>query len=140
MELKIPGANSARYRQLALAYALVLTYLSTIPGAADSRLDTELYLWVEPGPQKFMHVVAYAGFAAMLLRARYYPEATLRICACIACFLAVGVGAVTELLQLIIPGRFASLMDIGLNALGALLGVSLPMFYICRGKDRLRAP
>jgi VanZ family protein len=72
--------------------------------------------------QKLMHVVCYALLAAAWCWTLRSIEASWRRPAA-AFAIAVAFGAALEVLQAFVPGRFGSPYDIGLNALGAFIGV-----------------
>jgi hypothetical protein len=102
-------------------------WLSSIPGtpSPEDPATYALYYWVSPTLQNFLHVPAYAFLAAAwgwALRA-WVPAENGRAMA--ACGLALAYGALDEWHQSFVPGRYASLTDIVLNAAGAVLGIWL---------------
>jgi VanZ family protein len=76
--------------------------------------------------KKFGHAAGYALLAGSIAWgwARYDPKSIG-----LAWLLTVLYAASDELHQAFVPGRNASLMDIGIDALGALVGL-VPAFYL----------
>ena len=134
--MKKTSALTARYVQarpakhhvaLPLSIMAAFYWLSSIPGTAspEDPATYVLYYWVPPTLQNVLHVPAYALLAASwrwALRA-WVPAETGRAMG--ACALAASYGALDEWHQSFVPGRYASLTDIVLNAAGAVLGIWL---------------
>ena len=100
--------------------------LSVLP-AGDQAGDTAFYWLVESPPpllQNVMHLVFYAGLAWSVAWSLEGVQAwrTRAITTFLACIL---LGIVLEWLQTFIPGRFGTILDVGLNAAGTLLGLQL---------------
>lgn len=113
-------------RRLALAVAAALTLtvllLSLLPGVAEEG-DRQFQWHVAAVPsalQNAMHLVLYAALAVAWLWALRPDARPLR-----TVLLLIAFGAAIELAQLFVPGRFAGLLDAGLNAAGVLLGAGL---------------
>jgi VanZ family protein len=109
------------YRNLILVVFLVVIAVLSLSPAEIPLDDSEasLFRWVPSPVQNFMHLVVYGLLAALIMfsqRARRPAPAWIA---------AMGYGIVLELLQFWVPGRYPSVMDIGLNALGAALAVPL---------------
>lgn len=99
-----------------LVYAGVITLASSVVPYPAPSLSTNGF-----------HAVEYAGLALLAqLMAHRDPAAPLRLWRLGAVALGcVGFGALDELHQHFVPGRIASLGDLGLDALGVLLGTAL---------------
>jgi VanZ family protein len=92
-----------------VAWAAVIFALSSIPS-----LSTGLGLW-DTALRKGAHTVEYAVLGALLLRA---------LAARLPSFLAgVAYAASDELHQHFVHGRHASPVDVGIDAVGLLLGI-----------------
>ena len=117
----------AAWRWLAtLAMVVVVVVLSITPGVQSDSDSAFVWLVVNTATpvQKAMHVAIYMTLAVLwywsLERVRSRAlRALLTISA------TVGLGAILEWHQTRVPGRFGTLMDIVLNAIGALAGVVL---------------
>ncbi len=98
-----------------LAFVLLVFFLSSqssVPGIER--------LW-----DKFLHTAAYGVFGVLCLRAchggmrRLRPRQTA-----LAMLITVGYGAIDEIHQAYVPGRFSSVLDWIADAIGA--GLSIP--------------
>ena len=113
------------------AFVVLIVILSVTPGQATSG-DTG-FVWlvaVTPPPlQKLMHVVIYGMLAALwvwtLARVKTTP---LRLA--LAFVLTVGLGAILEWYQTQVPGRFGTLNDVLLNAVGAAAGLLVAVLVL----------
>ncbi len=89
---------------------------STLPGFSQTFLDLIL--------KKGSHVVVFAVLAVLVYRAARAdfsgPAALL-----VAGLIAIGYGALDELHQLFVAGRHAALLDVFIDAAGALLALNL---------------
>jgi VanZ like family len=74
--------------------------------------------------QKSMHICTYALFAASLLWT-FRPIDSRVIRFATAFIVAVGFGALMEWLQIYVPGRFGSIYDVMLNAVGVFIGLAI---------------
>jgi VanZ family protein len=106
-----------------LAYMLAIFGLSSIPGIGmeDAPAPQRLIEWVPPQLQNLLHIPLFAGLAFVwqrFLRGHMRP-APATIIAFVAAF---SYGVVDELHQTFVPGRFGSLTDVVINALGAGIG------------------
>ena len=100
-----------------------LLLLSSIPGDTEAdNLVGSVFLWVAPNVQNLLHVPVYAGlfFSWWWALAEQRPVSTPRFITAIALSLAWGM--VDESWQSQIPGRYGSLTDVSLDAVGIALG------------------
>ena len=103
---------------LPICYMAGIFVLSSIPdtGRPDSGLA-----WVSPSLQNLLDIPLYGGLAGCW----YWALESLSERGGVRLFTAfaftLGYGVLDELHQLTVPGRFGSLTDLVLNALGALL-------------------
>lgn len=122
------NVNPAR-RHVALPFFIMaaLYWLSSIPGTptAEDPAIYGLFYWVSPTLQNTLHVPTYAVLAAAWhwalrawMRAPYARSLG-------ACAFASVYGVLDEWHQSFVPGRYASLTDVMLDVVGALLGVWL---------------
>ena len=77
--------------------------------------------WI-PDVKNFLHIPAYFGLTFLLLGTLGRLRWRTRISAFV---IAVGYGAVNEIVQAFVPGRSCSLDDVGRNAVGALVAIGL---------------
>ncbi len=116
--LKFLERNKLRLVYLPLIiYWIVLFVATSIPGEELPSLDIS---------DKMIHVAAYFILAVLLnftlLLQNKYPYAKLRAYY-LTIIIGVVYGALDELHQMFIPGRFAEFLDWIANVVGVLLGV-----------------
>ena len=109
---------------LTLAVVAAVIVLSVIPGHA--RSGDSAFVWLvaaTPAPlQKLMHFIVYAALGWMWAwTLEGIVPKWLRLA--IAFVLAVGIGAALEWYQTRVPGRFGTLLDVVLNAIGVTAGL-----------------
>lgn len=97
------------YRILAVLWAFIILLVSALPGAEISKTGVG-----EPGSSA-AHFGEFLVFGFLLIRA--YPESKSPVTLCIF------YGIMTEVLQLYVPGRFFSYVDIAMNGAGAIFGL-----------------
>ena len=120
------------YRLLVtLLFMALIVALSVAPGdpeAGDLFFSWIIFLVGAP-LQKSMHVAIYAGLAVLWVWTLEAIESRpLRFG--LALLLTVGLGAVLEWCQTMVPGRFGSIADVILNAFGALLGLAAALVLL----------
>lgn len=122
-----------KYRVASVLLAIVLVGLSVVPD--DPQAGDTSFVWlVSVTPtllQKTMHVVLYGTFAVLLFAsqtANRRPALRLVVAAAIA----VGLGAILEWIQLSVPGRFGTLIDVMLNTIGAMTGLAFALILNAR--------
>jgi len=100
---------------------MVIFALSSMPGHTTGG-HLNLLLYVEPQWQNLLHIPLFALLQILWLQAftRIGRHGVPVMLVCLAISLIYSV--VDELHQLYVPGRYASLSDMGLNALGVFLG------------------
>ncbi len=126
--LAIPPA----YRWLiTLAFVAIVIALSITPG--KSQAGDAMFVWLianTPTPvQKLMHVVCYAVLAGLWVwTLEAIDSRVLRLV--LALLLSVSLGGVLEWYQTTVPGRFGSIVDVLLNAAGAILGLLAVLLFM----------
>jgi MFS family permease len=117
---------------ISLALMCGLYLVSTAP--ADPDAPTALEIAASPISlamlHNMLHVPAYLLLAWTLFFA--LNKGRLSLAAGVAIGIAVAYGALLELAQADVPGRYASMGDIGLNTLGATIGALLAARYAAR--------
>jgi len=103
--------------------ALLASYTLLLLGASLIPMDQEIeglnfIIGLEPSIQNLLHIPAYAILSILLLQV--LGKRLLLVIVGTIVF-----GIVNELIQLAIPGRYPGLLDIGLNTIGALVGIFL---------------
>jgi hypothetical protein len=111
---------------LPLGYMAALLLLSSVPGNQAESPDGpvgQLFQWITPQWQNLLHVPLYAGLAASWLwaLARHPMQRGARLS--IALLVTLIWAALDETYQMSVPGRYSSLTDMAMNALGALMAV-----------------
>jgi VanZ family protein len=112
----------------------LLYWTSSIPGTPSSS-DPALYVvfhWVAPSVQNALHVPAYAVLAgAWRWALNAWTRARIALAAGAIALTSV-YGLLDEWHQSFVPGRYASLTDVALDVVGALVGTWLTGRLICR--------
>jgi len=107
---------------LAASYTAVLTAVSLVPSGSSAGplegWDTRL----NPDLQNVLHVPAFGLMVFLLARAMDRGRLWQLGLAAVAC---VAFGALLEWGQAVVPGRFGSLGDVLLNAVGVVLGTAI---------------
>lgn len=101
----------------------VVVWLSSIPGYGSTTSKFGWIVELTPGLlQKTMHLVLYASLAILWIWAleEIGSKSTRFI---LVVVLIVSLGSVLEWYQTLIPGRYGTISDVLLNALGVLIGV-----------------
>ena len=110
---------------LTILLSIAIVLLSITP--VRSRPGDTVFHWIventAPPVQKISHVVVYALLAMMVMWALENVGPRVGR-AFLTLLLVVSLGAALEWYQLQVPGRFGSLADIGLNVVGAILGIA----------------
>jgi len=112
---------------LTLCYMAGIYWLSSIPGETDpeSTLLSNIILWTPPAIQNLAHIPLFGFLALLWYRSLSSWMKNGRLLYFSAFLLATGFGILDEWHQLYVPGRYASLTDMALNALGAAFAVWL---------------
>ncbi len=109
---------------MTLVMLILIVTVSVVPG--QERLGNSVFVWlVSATPtslQKLLHVLAYAVLAFLCMWTLDDIEsAPIRIRAALA--ITIATGALLEWYQIFVPGRFGTVTDVILNAVGAFFGV-----------------
>ncbi len=102
-----------------LSYMYVLFLLSSIPGGRENVLLTS------PTVANIAHVPAYGLLALLWIFTLRNHGVTEHRSMCVDFLVASGYGALTELHQVWIPGRFPSAFDVMFNVVGSLIFIWL---------------
>jgi hypothetical protein len=116
---------------MTICYLAVLALLSLIPGP-DKPGDSAFIWLVANTPtliQKILHVCLY-GVLTLLLAWTLDGVGSKTYRFLIALIIAVSFGALMEWCQTKVPGRYATLYDVGLNAAGAVIGLLFAVFLL----------
>jgi VanZ family protein len=120
---------------LPLGLMVIIFGLSSIPGEIDSerlKFLTEL----DPKLQNLLHVPLFGLLQILWLYAMTKTGRT-GTKAMLACFgISLGYRMFDEFHQMLVPGRYASLMDIALNLVG-VAGATL-LFWLWQRQKRLK--
>ena len=99
----------------------LLFTLSSIPGTSGSD-GYWLADILEPNFQNALHVPLYATLQILWLRTLAKPERSMLMTITMALIFTCSYGIIDEFHQSFVPGRYASVLDVLLNLLGAFLG------------------
>ena len=119
--LSVPA--SARWG-ITLVFAAIVIALSISPGV--ERAGDNIFVWVivrtPPLIQKFMHVATYAALAMSWMWTLESIESRI-VRIALTIIVTIGLGAVLEWYQTRVPGRFGTVFDVLLNAIGTVIGI-----------------
>ena len=109
---------------MTLVMFILIAIVSVVPGQA--RPGDSVFVWLASATptllQKLLHVIAYAVLAFLCMWTLDDIESRpIRITTALA--ITIATGALLEWYQLFVPGRFGTVTDVILNAVGAILGV-----------------
>jgi len=107
---------------LAIVFMLLLLATSVIP--MDRQITgLQFIIDLKPTIQNLLHIPAYAVLSIIYLQIlknfqlkRWQKNFWALLC-------SVSFGILNEVIQFAIPGRFAGVTDLGLNLVGAIIGV-----------------
>ncbi|MBW1793374.1 MAG: VanZ family protein [Deltaproteobacteria bacterium] len=110
--------------------AILITYMLLILATSLIPMDREIkglqfVIGLKPTIQNLLHIPAYAILSILclgLLKSCKIRRST-RIWLVVVS--VVGFGILNEFIQMVIPGRYAGVMDMGLNTVGSILGIIL---------------
>lgn len=108
-----------------LAFIALIVVLSVTP--ASGRTGDSIFVWLVVSTatplQKLLHVAIYAVLSILWLwTLADIPSRPLRVALSFA--LSVGLGTALEVHQTSVPGRFGTITDVILNAIGAIIGLA----------------
>ncbi len=116
---------------ITLCFMALLTVASIIPGRVQP--GDSVFVWlVAKTPtllQKSLHVCLYATLAVLWTWTLNAIQSKSRRLV-IAVTIAVCFGAAMEWFQTKVPGRYGTIVDVILNAAGALLGLVAAIFFV----------
>lgn len=114
---------------------VLIFVLSGIHG--DAGLDGfNLVTGIDPALQNTLHVPLYATLQILWLRALTRFGWTIKKTVLAGLLLAFGYSILDEIHQGFVPGRYASIMDVGLNLMGCLLGSMIWLFITTRKRSK----
>ena len=109
---------------LLVGYMMLILMTSLIPMDREIQ-GLNFIIGLKPTIQNLLHIPAYAILSILcigLLKSCKIRRST-RIWLVIVS--VVGFGVLNESVQMVVPGRYAGVMDMGLNTIGALAGILL---------------
>ncbi|TSA29702.1 MAG: hypothetical protein D4R68_01720 [Ignavibacteriales bacterium] len=109
-----------------IVYWITLFVLTTIPADYVPRLFEN--------QDKYEHFIAYCGLAILLSLALYFQKRYILISSKAFLFsllLMLTYGAVDELHQLFVPGRYCDFYDWLADSSGGIIGIGI-VFFICK--------
>ena len=116
---------------ITLILAAIVVALSISPGVEQS--GDNIFVWVIVRTptliQKIMHIATYAALAMCWMWTLESIESRA-VQISLTVIATVGLGAVLEWHQTNIPGRFGTVFDVALNALGAAIGLALALLLL----------
>ena len=118
------------------AYMFMLYWSSSIADSPErDDLVGELFEWVSPQFQNLLHIPLYAVLYVLVtrvVRMRVHRELTILLTAFV---ITVSYGVFDEWHQSFVPGRYATMTDAVLNAIGAIVAGTV-IWVLGRGRGR----
>lgn len=115
--------NYYAYRINCIVYTGFL-FLGSVTPANDSTVASRALLSLQPEVQNLLHIPAFLCFSILFLKSfQNIPEAKLKKRFILVFAVGVVFGILLEAVQIIVPGRFPSLMDVVFNGVGVLVGI-----------------
>ena len=118
----------SREAKFAVAYALIITVLSSIPG----HDLPDLSLW---SMDKLIHLIIYMIFAILIHRALRIELSRFGYALVLTLIIGICYGGLDELYQNLIPGRDSSLYDWYADAAGVTVGGLTAVYWAKRSAD-----
>ena len=116
----------------AVAWLGLILGLSSVPAQSLPSGGVAAPLWSAALRYSLAHIAEYAVLGALLLRLlASYRIFNGWMAPLLAFALAVGFGALDEIYQSFIAGRNSMMADVGLDAVGALLGI---LVWLCAAR------
>ena len=114
-----------------IAFVALVIILSVTPGRDQTNDSVFVWLVVNTPTllQKLLHVGVYA-LLAFLLAWALEDVGSRPVRFALAATVAIGLGATLEWYQTQVPGRFGTLLDVLLNAGGAVVGLLAAMLVL----------
>lgn len=116
---------------ITLCFMALLLVASVIPGQAQP--GDSVFVWIVAKTptllQKSLHLLFY-GALAFLLSWSFEPMQSNFQRLLAALVVTVCFGALMEWLQTSVPGRYGTILDVALNAAGALIGLVVATFLL----------
>jgi VanZ family protein len=122
------SCNPSGLKITILAVYMVLILLSSLIPMDRDIEGLKFIIQLKPVIQNLLHVPMFALLAILFLQVLDSFDVPGFWKFLIVAFAAVAFGIFNELVQLWVPGRYAGLLDMGLNAIGVLLGILLYVF------------
>jgi VanZ family protein len=122
------SCNPSGLKITILAVYMVLILLSSLIPMDRDIEGLKFIIQLKPVIQNLLHVPMFALLAILFLQVLDSFDVPGFWKFLIVAFAAVAFGIFNELIQLWVPGRYAGLLDMGLNAIGVLLGILLYVF------------
>ncbi len=116
-----------------LGYMCVLFILSSIPGGGENE-----HLFLSSRVTNMLHVPAYGLLALLWIFTLRNHGVTEHRSMCVAFLVTSAYGALTELHQVWVPGRFPSASDVMFNVAGSLIFIWL--YWWLSGERRVKSP
>jgi len=108
-----------------VVYAVCLEIFSLLPGKASVEDDCGLCWDVSNATANALHFLVYAGFAWLLYGNLAVRNKQSRGAFVLTILATAAIGIFNEFLQVLVPGRYASVSDALLNTLGGSAGAWL---------------
>ena len=119
------------------AYVLVILMTSLIPMDREIK-GLNFIIGIKPIIQNSLHVPVFALLAVLSLQilSIYQINGWKRLL--LVLLFAVGFGLLNEFMQLAVPGRYPSVIDMGLNTVGVFVGAFIYFFIERNGSGLIK--
>ena len=122
----MPKACKPSKRKISLLLVYILFLLGTSLVPMDRKIEgLQFLLALKPALQNLLHIPLFMLLSILWLQVLQNYKPLLRSRIILALILSCFIGVFNEYIQIFIPGRYPSIIDMGFNTLGAMLGIAL---------------
>jgi glycopeptide antibiotics resistance protein len=121
----MPKACKPSKRKISLLLVYILFLLGTSLVPMDRKIEgLQFLLALKPALQNLLHIPLFMLLSILWLQVLQNYKPLLRSRIILALILSCFIGIFTEYIQIFVPGRYPSVIDMGFNTLGAMLGIA----------------
>ena len=113
-----------------LKFTLLILYIVFLFGTSLVPMDRQIeglqfLLALKPALQNLLHIPLFMVLSILWIQVLQNYKPLLRSRIILALILSCFIGIFNEYIQIFVPGRYPSIIDMGFNMLGAMLGIAL---------------
>jgi len=107
-----------------VCYMLVILATSIMP-MEQNLGQFQIIIDLKPHIQNLLHIPIFAFLAVLFLQVAKDCRLVGKKSIIIVLLFCIGFGVLNEVIQIVIPGRYASILDVIFNFIGAVIGIFL---------------